>query len=311
MERKVKSLIPIKSKNESLLTSLLLLVWSLLCVWAIGLLASSLLVKASSINQEWIENKSEAIYNMEFAKKWDLGNSFNYMYLSWNTFYVSWAWMFVDGNEVITDKNINILWWIGNNVKSENVTLLGGKHILVGSRNGNITILWWKGIEVKTWYDKIGGVLLGGENNFLSIGTIHKGWDVIIWWANLTWTNIEYVFLLWWSWNLIKWSNSIVWWIWVGSNNNNGNNFVFSDGSIDLTLNTSRKNVFGFIVKNWVWLGMKSLTSWLTSKWAVKIGTIDISTTCGSNNVWVMWAWKGCVVWCTKESGESGGYGKW
>jgi len=154
MERKVKSLIPIKNKSETLLTGLLLLMWWLLFIWAIGLLVSTVFVNASTVdNKAWIDNKSEVVRIMEFAKSDDLSQPYNYLYLSWNlwsNFYLSWYWVVSDGNTFDEGENINILFWSGNVVRSKNVTVVG-RNNKVGNNSDNSVVLWWSGNNIGSY----------------------------------------------------------------------------------------------------------------------------------------------------------------
>ena len=82
-KRKVKSLISVKKDYNGLLTALLLFIWWVLCVWAFGLLATSMLVKASTIkNYEWVDNRAEVVFDMSFAPKDNLSGAVNNMYFT-------------------------------------------------------------------------------------------------------------------------------------------------------------------------------------------------------------------------------------
>lgn len=300
MERKVKSLIPIKNKSETLLTGLLLLMWWLLFIWAIGLLVSTVFVNASTVdNKAWIDNKSEVVRIMEFAKSDDLSQPYNYLYLSWNlwsNFYLSWYWVVSDGNTFDEGENINILFWSGNVVRSKNVTVVG-RNNKVGNNSDNSVVLWWSGNNIGYgFFDNF--VLIWGEENT----GYNASNGAFLWWKhNSVWLTGNFV--LWGYGNKGFPSNTILWWSWIKIIWWRKNIFAFSDGETDI--NDLWSNAFYLFVKNGVWLWTNSSTNWLLSSWAVKFGEINImDESCDSNDVWVMWVWSGCMVGCTEVSKE-------
>jgi len=313
-KRKVKNLISIKKDYNGLLTALLVLLWWILCIWAVGLLATSMLVKASTIKYEWVDNKAEVVFDMSFVPENKLSwNVVNNMYLSWKTFYISWWSLLLTGgsNSLITGKNINVLWWESIILKSKNVSILWGKDIKILPWNDNVTVLWWDGNKMLHYAIDVPNVFLWWKS-LLKSAIVE--WSAIIWWdSNEMDTNspINYSYILWWKNNRIggHFDGLILWWDSIYPANNSSNLFVFNDGTTNGNfVGKSRyllwwlnwSNAFYFIVKNWVWLWMDSLTWWVSSKWAVSLWSVNIvSTTCNNDNVWMMWTWNSCLVWCT------------
>ena len=309
-KRKVKNLISIKSKKDGLLSALLILLWWALFLWAVGLwmpsfFMPSTVVKASVIDfNRWIENNAEEILNMSFAPQSDLSDIKANMYLSWRNFYISWVQLILSwrGNEGDSDKNINILWWSWMNIKSNNISIIWGENNKIEEYYDNATVLWWEGLKAQDWIAGTDPVVLlwwKGSKMQSSRG------NAIIWWQdNIVGNHCENCFILWWNNNKAGMDydtkNVIVWWTGVKVEGAE-KVFVFSDGSIPVNIDEDWSNAFYFVVKNWVGFWGTPLKSWVTSRWPVKFWVVNINMDrCKPENVWVMWTWNGCLVWCTE-----------
>lgn len=317
-KRKVKSLIP--QKNDlwgSLLTAALLVLGVALCLWSATLMTSS--VWAASTSNEynefpysWMDDRVEVLYNLQFSDPKILSGFVGEMYTDKNNdFYITSTPITVNDsgakdeykNEVDKNKKIysNILWWHGNKVHSENVTILWWSGNIVDEDSA--VIFWWIeneiswgtvwNTEVIVWWKK--NLIIGSHN-----------WNAIIWWNNniISW-NVSNSFILWWNSNDVssdkQMDNVIVW----GSNVkvHTWNVFVFSNEAFE----PENPNTFYLNVSNWLWINVKSAGKWVTVNGPVRFGELDITKySCNGDNYWVIWTWYvngyGCLVWCTSTT---------
>ena len=322
-KRKVKSLIPQnKDWHGSFLTTLLLVLSVILCIWSVSLMTMSIWVSAWNTDDNnflytWLYEKSEVLYNMKFVDSSNLTNNVANTYISWKSLYIVPSPVIVNPlvcyggygdscsinhsiNEVMGDVYGHVLWWYKNKVNSDNVTLIAWEDNVVTEWNDNAAFLWWQSNT--------------GFGTMKALGTPM----VVVWWSNNTvWENHDGVALIWWKRNkigdevsdsFILWwedneigngrTNVIVWWKNVNVSGTD-NVFVFS---VDNQFIPKSSNAFYLNLYNGVWIGVDAPWKrwWLAVKGAVSLWEIDIvHLQCIDENLWVKWSYKGCVVWCT------------
>ena len=311
-KRKVKSLIPSKSGSNVFLTTLLFLLWWILCFWAVRLFTSSMWVEAAdagSIEYPWIADKHEVLLKFWLIPKGG-DTPLNEMYLTWTTFVISGDnWVSVNiGNSNDLDKYVNYLWWDGwMNISSDNITIIWGSADEVYQNNDDATVLWWMHNKVDEWNNKASPVILWWEGrNDAGYKTIWKNQEgsAVVWWQNNEIKdNGSYDFILWGENNKIDGSNVIVWWSRVNVDEKS-NVFAFSHG--DSAFEPESENAFYLNLKNGLWLNRTAVNDWVDSNWAVSFWEVNIVTQkCTSADKWVQWTWQGCLVGCTETSAAS------
>ena len=98
------------------------------------------------------------------------------------------------------------LWWYGNQISSDNVTIIAGSTNVVGWWNENATVLWWEGNIMNSNAGEAGLLVWWWGNSIKNNGSV-------IWWE---WNSIGEdalsTSILWWENNkVINWDNVIVW----------------------------------------------------------------------------------------------------
>ena len=299
----------------------LLFFWCVLCWWAISLLSMTEVWAAStsqikSVPYTWINDDVEVLYQISFLN----GNKVvNNMFISGDSLYITPTPVMVrssvqgnfetNSNRVVDNVYWNILWWYQNRLGWKNVTLVGWRYNDIGEWAENATVLWWSGNRIYGNNDY--PILLWGSGNYIDST---DGLVSIIWWSSNT-GSVPNVTMLWWvNNNVTAWNDVIVWWKNVSVWSSISNIFVFSDGSEDGWSDTFEprwSDSFYLKVRKWLWLNVSntSLKWWVESSWAVSLWEVDIYSeisSCEGDNIWVIWAWSGCLVWCTYESSLSG-----
>ena len=107
---------------------------------------------------EWLDDKVEVIYKLDFANPIRLNKVMNTMEIIGKSLYVWPSSIIVDVMDgVLKNDNYywrvyaNILWWFGNKVNSNNVTLIGWSGNSVNQKNDNASLLWWEGNTLEEW----------------------------------------------------------------------------------------------------------------------------------------------------------------
>lgn len=316
-KRKVKSLLPKKFCLDGRMLTILLLVLSLvLCMWSVSLLTHS--VKAAgtsamdiqSITYTWIDNKVEVLYNMQFADPSNLEKVVNNLYMSGESLYISPNIVVVSGDNIVwTGKYSHILWWMGNEIYSNNITIIAWKNNIVRIKNNNASILWWVGNEIGTWYassERIPSVFVWWSGNKAIYAD--KG-AVLIWWRDNrveNYSSFKNTFLLWWYQNYSRGTNIILWWHDI--TNTSHNVFVYSNypGSGWIIFEPSSSNAFYLHVISGAGINTEWI-EWLSVGWAVSIGGVW-HYTCMNYALGEMMNYSGCLVWCTDVGATEG---KW
>lgn len=322
-KRKVKSLLPEKTDGgNSLLTTLLLVFWMVLCLSSASLMTSSVWAAGwtqpnKTLEYTWLDDKTEVLYRKKFVDPNDLSKVVAEMYADTNgVLHIipvplvvnKWDW-----NSIQTDNSVasnvygNVLWWLNNDVKSDNVTLIAWNNNDVVSWNTNATVLWWNWNVYNSgnaWWAPM--VVIWWSSNVM--WSNHNG-NVLIWWNSaIIWNNISNSVVLWWEGNEISANNVIVWWKNVKVNPWKSNVFAFSDG-FEWDFSPDSSNAFYLNLNRWVWINTSSNKKWLSVNGAISFWEIDINTRqCNEENYWVEWTWNGCLVWCTQAWKSAG---KW
>jgi len=321
-KRKVKSLLPHKKGNRSLLITFLIVLWLALCLWSVSLWTmSSVWAEVSyqtitGFQYNWIENKRESVYRVEFVDSGDLNKIANEMYMTKESLYIVPRPVIVNSggseNEVKQYTYGHVLWWKGNEVKSNNVTLIAWKNNKVVEYNKNATVLWWIGNEFGyagwMWNPRFPIVVVWWSGN--KVWEEHNG-VALIWWEGNVIGGLESdIFVLWWTGNEV-WTGStdvIVWWKLVKIPVNKRNIFAYSNYREAFSPKTD--NAFYLKLQKWVWFNAKNNDEWLSVWGAISFWEININNeTCDESNYGVVWSYEWCLVWCTKAWKESGG--KW
>ena len=312
-KRKVKSLLPYKIDRDGTMLTILLLILSLvLCLWSASLMTVSVWAADDRWNYEmvypWIDDKVEVLYWLQISDRNRLWDEFvNQFFMKDKTLYLSPNQVKVKSknssfhdNTVDTWKYINVLWWENSKIKSDNITLIAWNRNIVEEWNDNASILWWEWNEIfgtSSWAPAVIAWWFGNKI---------QGYDsnVIIWWAQNIIENAENAVILWWETNTVNGrKNIIVWWSNVEVDGVD-NVFVYSDSSTKF--NPKSSNAFYLNLSDWVGINADAAKGWLSVSGAVGFGEIDInSETCNEDNIWVIWSWDGCLVWCTKASSSS------
>ena len=304
-KRKVKSLLPKKFCLDGRMLTILLLVLSLvLCLWSVSLLTHS--VKAAengamqiqSIPYTWIDNKVEVLYNMQFVDPSDLEKVVNNLYMSGESLYISPNIVVISGNNIVwTGIYSHILWWIWNEIYSDNVTIIAWKNNIVKSGNDNASILWWMDNVFYSWKEGWASIVsIWWQLN--KVEMIHDG-VALIWWSGNAITGggeISNAFILWGEKNKIEeWGidNIIIWWkgvVDVGHENI----FIYSnnDGFFPAKSNVFYLSVVSGAGINTDWI------EWLSVGWAVSIGWTPPNR-CTPARLWEVMNYSGCLIWCT------------
>ena len=259
-----------------------------------------------NFSYQWIDNVTENVYSINFGDK-------NTMFVTGGDegiFYMSTIPVVI--NELRSERNgvylwiSNILGWDNIKIwKSDNITViwwewLFGNNKVVEDYNDNATFFWWSENSI------LGGmssdtptVLLWWMKN--KVEPEHDA-NTIVWWSsNTIYQGAKNVNILWWTRILIDWDDVVAGWQLI--NGDVSDSFVFNDG--DSPVDLAGSGMFFLWVTNGVWFGTwtKERHQWAISNGAVKLWSIDIQgVECTSENVWVMWLWNGCMVWCTSGS---------
>ena len=310
-KRKVKSLLPYKiDKDGTMLTILLLILSLVLCLWSASLMTVSVWATDDtwkySMVYPWRDDRVEVLYWLQISDKNKLWDEFvNQFFMKDKTLYLSPNQVKVKSkdsfgdNTVDTWKYINVLWWEDNNIKSDNITLIAWNWNGVEELNDSASILWWQSNKIEGMSSWAPAVIAWWDENKI----INNNSNVIIWWNKNTITGAENAVILWWENNTVNGrKNIIVWWSNVEVNGVD-NVFVYSNSSSKFKPESS--NAFYLNLSDWVGINADAARKWLSVSGAVGFGEININTKdCNDANIWVIWSWSGCLVWCTKESGN-------
>ena len=308
-KRKVKSLISSENGSNAFRTTLLFLLWWILCFWAVSLFTSSIWVEASDENgdltYEWIDDQVEVIFDLSFAPEGDLWNAVSNMYLTteW-TFYISGD-VVNSSHDNNIDGRVYLLWWEKMVVASDNITLMWWRNNNIEESNPNTAILWWEWNTLLVGDDKNAAVLLWWSDN--TIWTSQDGNGIIWWNHNVIGNNVVNSYILWWEWNTISAGskNVIVWWKGVNINTALSDVFVFSDGG---GFSPKASNAFYLDVAKGLWLWTAATLWWVKSAGPVSFWDVS-GKPCTTDDLWVQWTIDGCLVWCTQAWVNSGN--KW
>ena len=301
-KRKVKSLLPKKFCLDGRMLSILLLVLSLvLCLGSVSLLTHS--VKAAgtspmnieSIPYTWIDNKVEVLYNMQFVDPLDSEKVVNNLYMSGESLYISPNIIVVSGDNIVwTWKYAHILWWTGNKIDSNNITIIAWKNNEVLSGNDNASILWWIDNKFAQWNDAwIPMIAIWWESN--EIRSWHN-WVALIWWSyNVISWDVSSSFILWWKNNIIEGAKDvIIWW--------RKAHIVYQD---DLFVYSNSDEYFSPLGDKAFYLDVISgaginteWIEWLSVGGAVSIGG-KRNHSCTAWFAWEVLSYSGCLIWCT------------
>ncbi len=306
-KRNVKSLIPSKNRDSNLLTILLLFLSLILCLCSASLMTLSVWVVANdegspvtwySVPYSWHDNSTEVIYNLELADENALWNaeSLDEFYIENNNLYLSWKSVRIDETGDV-NKYVNLLWWLSNEIYSDNITVIAWFHNIVSSGNDNATILWWDE-NILSWnYYWVPIVVAWWNNNMIE----NSDWAVVLWWKENKIGLSSNGVVLWWEFNFVSgWNNVIIGWRNVKVNEKN-NIFAFSNEDSDFEPEDS--DAFYLNLIDWVWINSDSEKEWMSVSGAIWFWNIDIENVpCNDNNIWVEWARNWCLVWCTEES---------
>ena len=150
-KRKVKSLLPHKiNKNKKCLTFLLLFLSVVLCIWSVSLMTMSVMAGTESfplnnVDYTWSDDSVEVLYRLRFSDKTeDWNEDVNELYMSGDILYLVPNQLILSGNSVDTWKYINILWWLGNHIESDNITIVAWYNNMIYSDNSGASLLWWE-----------------------------------------------------------------------------------------------------------------------------------------------------------------------
>ena len=323
-KRKVKSLIPQKKiTSKSLKTAWLVFLWSALYLASITLLSTSVAFWANDWAQaitftgfDWaspISDKKEVVYAARFATIENLSNRIIDIFMNkdW-VLYITPNPVIVNPlneytNDISTSKNEvewvygHILWWDNNKVYSNNVTIIAWDWNKVKTWSDNATMLWWENNTINQWNWVPSAIIWWSENE---IKENHNWSNVIIWWhKNIIESEVSGSAILWWESNTIKnnTKNAIIWWSKVTNKRNNV--FAYSTDNFD----PENPNSFFLNMKKGVWINMEAsgalnglYVSGAVSLWDIDIKSKDCDST-HSDNYWLEWKYKWCLVGCTKD----------
>lgn len=262
----------------------------------------------------WVNDNMEVLYDASFITGNVYGgvpNIWDEMHMEWDSFYikprsvivnnVNMADVFYRSNSVSGNVYWSILWWNDNSIGSDNVTIVAWRKNVVNNWNDSATILWWNRNMIQWWDSFNPAVMLWWSGNKILNG--HSS-SVIIWWINNEiWNNVSNSAILWWKNNRVLGMNAILWGSWITVRWNIRNLFVFSDGNNPFQ--PGEWGAFYFYVSKGVWINTWSFGKWVSVKWSISFGEIDInsySQNCTTDDLWVQWARSGCLVWCTRAS---------
>lgn len=240
---KVKSLLSQKQNKKTLFLTTLLLVLSLiLCIWTATIITSSVIAQDSEktrkkefISNEtradddsngtstsqntfekfvytWIDDTKEVIYGMKFVDPENLLRIVTELKIENTSLYISSGSVVVNSassnNTGDDSKYGHILWWNNNKIVGVD----------------DVTIIAWEGNQINTWKDL--WILWGTNNEITAKGLIYPESILLIWWSwnkhirslPSGWTDNV---LIWWLNNTIwedkndKWSSNvfILWWM--------------------------------------------------------------------------------------------------
>ena len=321
-KRKVKSLLPQWNESKTFLMLSLLILWLVLCLWSLSLLTTSsvwaIWKDINKVSYSWLDDVTEVLYHMDLADPKQLDKKVGEMYYKTSewTFYIAWPSMVMNSekplasqkNEIGNDNFSNILWWAWDKVYSDNVTVIWGSSISVAASNDDAVVLWWEWNKIiwNGWSDPV--IMIWWSDNTIKDG--HDG-DAIIWWShNTIESSVSNSFILWWNTNTVSANNVIVWGSNVTVDAWIDNVFVYSS---DWSFKPNKAKTFYLNVANWLWVNMGSNKPWLSVKWPVRFGNLDISEACDDDSLWVIWMWDKCLVGCTTKSKAKkvNGKGKW
>lgn len=326
-KRKAKSLIPMHFNwNYWLLTNIILIIWGMLCFFALSLQTISVdALWMNGLYFSWYDDNTEVIYHMYYVGTEDQSEAWviseMYMNQSWNdsNFYIVPSRVLIQPsleggthtlpNLVGYDNYVNILWWNDIKLYSDNMSVIAWEYNIANEWNNNSVLLWWHGNVI--WNGNWSGlpvVVLWWVGN--SVGN-NQNWNIVIWWSDNEigdWVSNSNI--IWGEYNKVSGNWNIVGGTNVDVGNSIGNVFVFSDS--DSTFSPKSSNAFYLKTDNGVWLNEDPLVhdDWdnngVSSSGSVSLWNIDInSVVCKpttDGNLWVEWSWKGCLVWCTSAS---------
>jgi len=255
----------------------------------------------------WLDNKVEVLYGMRFLDPSDFTKVVNSIYMSGSSLYISPNPVIVNGSNNTVDTGVysHILWWENNEVYSNNITLIAWSNNKIHDWNDNASVLWWNGNEVMPWKSGwIPTILVGWESNVM--GTGHDG-NILIWWRNNTiWASgdpyaddVSGSVVLWWEWNAIGLDsyNVMIWWNKVLVQ---GKHNIFVYSNMGDWFSPLSHNAFYLNVVSGAWINTGWI-EWLSVGGAVSIWRVNINIDdCTEDNLWVIWSYSGCLVWCTK-----------
>ena len=275
------------------------------CVWD----GEQELWEITEFDYTWLDNRVEVLYGMRFLDPSDFTKIVNSIYMSGSSLYISPNSVIVNSSSNTVDTGVysHILWWENNEVSSNNITLIAWSNNKIHAWNDNASVLWWNGNEVMPWKSGwIPTILVGWELN--KMGTGHDG-NALIWWSNNTiWASedpyadadeVSDSIVLWWEWNAIGIDsyNVIIWWKRVLVQ---GKHNIFVYSSIDSWFPPLSHNAFYLNVGSGVWISTGWI-EWLSVGGAVSIWRVNINIDdCTEDNLWVIWSYEGCLVWCTE-----------
>lgn len=286
----------------------------MLCIWTATILTSYAWAADNSYTYDgfsyaWLDNKTEVLYRMTFVDPSDFEKTVNEIFIEDKNLYI-WPKPVVvnlftgSKNEVASWVYAHILWWIGNEINSKNITLIAWSGNKVYQKNDNATILWWEKNIVRNWKNNwVSLISIWWKNNVAD--TQHDGVALIWWYTNKIWQNNVGVFILWWEKNTVKKDreNIIVWWKKVTVDTAD-NIFVYSN--VDDGSQPQSSNAFYLKLENWVWINTEWKAGWLSVGWAVSVWEMNSSTFCTNDNLWLIVSYQWCLIWCTKAWVDNG-----
>ena len=282
----------------------------ILCIWTAALITSSVWASGNSVvnnslNYEWIDDNKETLYSIKFVDPLNLNSTIGDISIQDESLFISSDSVLVNYNncdekcnKVNTWIHSHILWWSGNSINSNYVTIIAWDNIDVKAWNENATIVWWND-NIIYWWNNSSAVSIWWSGN--KIRNQHL-WGTLIWWSwNVISSHVEEGVIIWWKDNIItpNLKNVFVWWKNITVNKNNV--FVFSNK--DAQFKPEVWNAFYINMDKWVWVNTKPEDEWLSVGSAVEI--IDMNSrnrnwTCNSGNLWVVASFQGCIIGCTK-----------
>ena len=239
-----------------------------------------LAVEITQFSYTWLDEKQEVLYGMRFVDRDDFDKIISNMYITGSSLYITPNPVIVntdDGGGFYTENKVkegvygHVLWWINNEVRSQNITLIAWKHIVVED-NDNATLLWWDNNTFWSGWRTPMVVVWWSEN---TIWYDHDGVALIWWKDNHIRDNVSNSFILWWENNIIQddRNNVIVWWKNVTVDEDDV--FVYSNSDTEFNPDTS--NAFYLNVENGVGINTAPSNRGLAVKGAVNLGEINIT----------------------------------